>query len=132
MSAPRLNTPETPRSLLERAATRLEELATAATAPVWSAEDLANAGHPGVWWVQAETEDSFSCVAELETVNPRADAEWIAALSPAVAAPLAAMLRWDARRLSWASACGDVDKSYQGFELARLILNEPDAGKEPS
>lgn len=130
MSAPRPLTPESPRSLLDRAAARLEELATAATQPTWRAVDLADAGHPGVWWVQAETADSFSCVAELETVNPRADAEWIAALSPAVAAPLAAMLRWDARRLSWAKTCADVDKSYQGFEFARRVLGEPNAGKE--
>jgi len=122
--------PESPASLLERAATRLEELSNAATPPEWSTKDLSDFGHKGVWWVEAETKDMFCCVAELETVNPKADAAWIATMSPAVAAPLASMLRFDAMRLRWANAYEDVDKSYQGFELARLILGTPVPGED--
>lgn len=129
---------DSPSLLLQRAAERLEALARVATPPVWSTKDLSDFGHTGVWWVEAETEDMFTCVAELETVNPKADAAWIATMSPAVAAPLVAWLRLAAERLKEPGVRffnGEKwlpPEASEALTFARLVLGVSAEGKERS
>lgn len=110
---------ESPSQLLERAASRLEELASEATEGRWYATKHEYG---------AEVYSTVNGMSEAVAADRNAggvgwdDAEWIVRMSPAVAAPLAAMLRFDAMRLRWAPRCEDVDSSYRGFELARLVL----------
>jgi hypothetical protein len=122
---------ERPSDLLERAAVKLEELAEQATPGPWRFHDtwLPHGGHTAT--VMADAQPKSPLIAWLPTfeVEPWGmerrswqNAMWMAAASPLIAAPLAAMLRFDAMRLRWAKACEDVDKSYRGFELARQIL----------
>lgn len=105
---------ESPTLLLQRAADELERLAE----------------HFAVYEEEQERSDEFpSASARWIHLNVSQAAhlpanEWMWMMTPAVAGPIAAMLRFDAMRLKWAARCEDVDKSYRGFELARLILGE--------
>lgn len=97
--------PDTPPAdILDAAADHIQRLAAAATPGSWSATDLSENGHPGVWWVEAihrgDDATTISTVADLETGNSANDACWIAALSPEVVAPgLERMLRQAATEL---------------------------------
>lgn len=86
-----------PSALLTAAADRVRDLAAQATPGTWSAKDMAEEGHPGVWWVDCVHEDdagtTWTTIADLETVNPAADARWVAAMSPEVAPHLERWLR---------------------------------------
>lgn len=108
---------DSPSVLLQRAAEHLEALESRAIIGPWDTCGPNVTGGGDEQW-------------DVATASTSTTALWIATMSPAVAAPLAAMLRWDAKRLSWAARCEDVDKSYRGFELARQILGLPSKDEE--
>jgi hypothetical protein len=115
--------PEPPSSLLERAAQRLEERAAAATAGPWRAS--------GYELYSDVTEEPIVELGFAEGgFRRQEDAAWAAMADPLLAAPLAAMLRDDAVRLSWAGHRDEVDHGYRGFDLARAILGESVPGED--
>ena len=98
---------------------------------------MAEDGHHGVWWVESEHRGgdgtTWATVAELETCNPRNDARWIAALSPAVAPHLERWLRETAisaerhvpvwrDSLIWSGSSDDSDsRPRTDAEVAALV-----------
>jgi hypothetical protein len=130
----------TPSEVLLAAADHIRDLAAAATAGVWTATDLTAHGHKGVWWVESEHHDSdgtmHGTVADLN--YGESDARWIAALSPAIADDLAAVLRQvaaesDLRIAAWRSRPrpdGEVDRLIEQEYGAALRLSARVLGKE--
>jgi hypothetical protein len=97
--------PEPLSSLLERAAAELERRA-------------ADFGPMKYWELEVRGADLSL-----------AGAAWAKLMGPLVAAPLAALLRSDAARISWAETWDQVDRSYAGGRLAAFILGEPAPGE---
>jgi hypothetical protein len=112
---------ESPSALLERAAARLEELAAAVEGGPWCQHDFA--GEPILLSKPSATDKTTWRTVIGEGVHPAVIA-WVEAMQPDAAALLAAMLRSDAKRISWAKTCAEVDKGYKGLELARRVLGE--------
>jgi hypothetical protein len=122
--------PESPSSLLERAAQRLERLAEhfggyqqAAT------EEPDRVGSPVTWWAYDNVDRNALRAGKL----------WIETMSPAVARPLAQWLRSSARYIHFERGAVSSEESgrdffegkYGGaFELSRLILGEPVPGED--
>lgn len=84
--------PTHPLDILAAARDIVAQRSQLATDGRWSVIDLTDSGHPDVWWVEYESTDDtgtmHGTVAELETVNGRNDADWIALMAPAVVGPL--------------------------------------------
>ena len=111
--------PGSPSALLERAAERLAELAEKATPGPWSLYGIGDYG----WSVTGP--DGSPETADTE--QGRADAEWIAAMSPAVAQPLVEWLRDAARRMEFHPHLSPEGSTMQRTALAfaRQVLGEP-------
>jgi hypothetical protein len=116
--------PESPSSLLEGAAQRLESMATAATQGVWKSTPLPNAvGEANVMVGDSSLFNSSCCGGHCWGHVDRAeDADWIATMSPAVAQPLTNILRGVAFTLKCHPEYAHTERNY--LELARLILGE--------
>jgi hypothetical protein len=106
--------PEPPSSLLERAAQRLEELATGYDPEVWKVLSI------------------------VITLGNKQAAEWMKSMTPAVVTPIARWLRDSASSVrehdedlvangEKGRYCPNED---QAIELARLILGEPVPGED--
>lgn len=122
---------DSPSALLERAAATLERLAVSTTAGIWQARDLPD--EPGYANVLVESAQSFGGYSSLFTssccggqcfghVEQRADAEWIATMSPAVAQPLVEWLRAVASYVGDGNRLNDADRAALSF--ARQVLGE--------
>jgi hypothetical protein len=140
--------PESPSSLLERAAQRLERLADLATQGTWRAAPHPHSpGKANVVIEVAQLTGGFTaslfnssccggnCYGHVENGD---DAVWIATVSPAIAAPVVAWLRDSASSVrehdedivangERGRYCPNED---QAVELARLILGEPVPGED--
>ncbi|GAA0632361.1 hypothetical protein GCM10010174_61770 [Kutzneria viridogrisea] len=114
--------------ILTRAADVLTSLGARATYGTWSATDLTEHGHTGVWWVQHETHDddgtTYGVIAELDTMNCAANAAWIAAMEPeAVTVHLAQALRLTAAALADPALATQQATVSPLLALARHILS---------
>jgi hypothetical protein len=69
-------------------------------------------------------------VHSFNVVMRQEDEDWLTTMNPLVAPPLAAMLRSDAARISWADNWSQVDRLYAGGRLAGLVLGEPVPGED--
>lgn len=102
--------PESPSSLLERAAAKLEDDAAHTIAgPWWNAYHRVLAGRDG--------EDDVAHGATARTAG------WIATMSPSVASPLVEWLRTVASYVGNGQRLNDADRAALRF--ARLVLGEP-------
>ena len=115
----------TPSEILSAAAVRVRDLAAEASPGVWSATDLTEDGHPGVWWVDCDHTDEegrlMSTVADCDRSG--GDARWIAALSPAIAEPLAEALDVAAGTAREMEEDGrEVNQSWAMLDLARALV----------
>lgn len=124
-----MTTPTHPLDILAAAQDIVAQRCHKASWGRWSVVDLAASGHPGVWWVQCENADETSTklgtVAELETVNGRHDAAWIALMAPAVVGPLLLdALQRAAEAIAWSRGrpCADVAESPL-LTLARQLVD---------
>lgn len=112
--------PESPASLLERAAQRLEDLESRAVVGPWSTCAAKVTAGGDEQWLVADAHTSTTAL-------------WIATMSPVIAAPLAKWLRSSARYVHYERGAVSSEENgreffegkYGGaFELARLILGE--------
>ncbi len=71
-------------------------------------------------WYVAGLNPFAGGIAEVETLNDRANARWIAALSPAVAGPLVAWLRSSALK----AKTGLVRPDANALAFSRAVLGE--------
>jgi hypothetical protein len=116
---------EAPWEVIRAAADRLEELAGKATP--WPWRDDAGDGYVTAEWSEGD-ETTWETVADTTAAN----GAWIAALSPAVAEPLVAWLRYIARRIEVESRIFTTasqrealaGKHSHPIALARAILGE--------
>jgi hypothetical protein len=102
--------PEPPASLLERAARRVDELAESATPAPWG-----------------------SGLELCQTLKiHRDDGNWISAMSPALAVPLAEMLRDAAHRMRRQDHLDPNGSTYQrcALDIAQAILGTPVPGED--
>lgn len=104
---------QTPAALLERAADHLEELAGKATSGPWVRLRNGNV-------VSAIRRMTFGLVVAKRM--DEVDANWVAALNPAVAAPLVSWLRETGGQLQ-DEPVQTSDQEY-ALDLARIILGE--------
>jgi hypothetical protein len=121
---------ESPSALLERAAAALECLAADATVGPWQARELPD--EPGYANVLVDSAQAFGGFSSLFSssccgghcfghVERGGDANWIAALSPAVASPLVEWLRESARMWNYQDQPGpDVN----ALAFACVVLGE--------
>jgi hypothetical protein len=125
-----------PSSILSRAADLIRDTAAAASPGVWSATDLTDDGHPGVWWVDCDHTDdegrTMSTIADCDR-GGGPDARWIALMSPAVAPMIEQLLRSAAATCDRAAREGWTaeemrehadDDMRASFALARAVLGE--------
>lgn len=115
-----MTTPESPSLLLQRAADKLTELAEAATSGRWYATKHEYG---------AEVYSTVGGMSEAVAADRNAggvgwdDADWIVAMSPAVATPLVAWLRGESkeaqvyRRQDWSAV-----EAWSSMRFARLVL----------
>jgi hypothetical protein len=112
--------PESPASLLERAAQHVLRLSAHFEDYVKGAEDdPSRVGTPMSWW----------CYDTLDKFAPTQAKRWAEAMNPLIGIPLANWFRETADRVKWAKNFSEVTAS-PAFEMAVLILGEPAPGED--
>ena len=114
---------ESPSALLERAAARLEELASAVEGGPWCQHEFA--GEP-ILLSKPSADDKTTWRTVIgEGVHPAVIA-WVEAVQPSVAAPLVELLRDAARRIEKHAPLSPNGSTFQrcALDMARAILGE--------
>jgi hypothetical protein len=125
--------PESPASLLERAAQRLLELSSDPMGP------------PQPWWVDWHKTGAWGSIRPPEVCGRGkplftptnhatvSDVEWVTVMSPSIARLLVEMLRDAARRMDQHDHLDPNGSTYQrcALDIARAILGEPVPGEDP-
>ena len=106
-----------PSSILTAAADRVRDLAAAATGGPW--ETIGDTG--GIWREASPKRAVRTSPGYLGSMEAAENARWIAALSPATAAPIEAMFRFAALAHQMDNA-GTQDEN--ALALARAVLGE--------